>query len=363
MRDVPSIDQKSIEMFGLDPSDSARANAILASLGRDSMESVAAHALDLPERCVDAALWRCLAHHAPWPWLGAELNATLAHKCEQQDGRKLFCALIARQAHPDRESRGAPPHLAEPLARMGAIAGLSMASPRDLSTLGHRGRLALAKNIEAGLPLGLCARLDDPALGAWALPILYTPARHGDYSAMDERTRALLSSSLAEAVHARLGLSAEGGADGPRDLMLGFGPFSSMLELAPSLCAPLSLRSKIHRLRSSLIATPQGLACSVSFHRDSDMEWMRVALRPAETGFCLAGLDWPCGPGGHEEAFDRLLDTLSACEVEWCHQVVGIFDSQICLDCGEPVYPTPRHDPWRACFLEAGAPPDGSHPH
>lgn len=363
MRVVPSVGPECVKMFALDAPEAARANALLAALGRDSMDSVAKRALELPERCVDAALWSCLEHHAPWPWLGAELNATLERVSEQSDGRKLFCAIIARQADPGRASSSAPALLAGPLALMGALACPTMASPRDMALLGPLRRLALARSMELGASLGLPARLDDPALGAWALPILYTPLRHGDYRAMDERSRALLCSSLAEAVRGSLDLSAEGGLHGPRDLLLGLGPMSSILEAAPSLCAPLSLRCKIQQLRDSRIATPQGLACSVSFHRASDVEWMRVALRPTETGFCLAGIDWPCGRGGHEEAFNRLLDTLSACDVEWCHQVDGLFDAQACPSCGEPVYPTPSHAPWRSAFLEAGAPPDGSHRH
>jgi hypothetical protein len=361
MRAVPSVDQECIDMFALEAPDVARANAVLASLGRDSMASVASVAMELPERCVDAVLWRALASPAPWPWLGAELNATLSHRCEQHEGRKLFCALIARQSLPDHDPSLAPKDLDLSLSPLGAVACSTMASPHDMALLGSQRRLALAQSMESGPCLGLPQRADRPALGAWAMPILYTPERHGPYSSMDDRSRALLSASLAEAIQARLALNE--GAGAPRDVLLGFGPMSSILEMAPLLCAPMSLRAKIHQLCSTLMLSAPDLACSVSFHRDSEREWLRVALRPVLTGFCLSGLDWPCGPGGHEEAFDHLLDTLSACNIEWCHQVESVFDAQICPSCGEPIYPTPTHAPWREAFLEAGAPPDGSHRH
>ena len=225
----------------------------------------------------------------------------------------------------------------------------------------HR-RLGLAEALDAGEPHVLPPHPAPSALGAWALPILYSPRRHGSYNAMDAQTKALLSSSMADIVLEALkdDLCEDGS---PSSALLGIGPWSSLLAKAPSLCAPMSLRAKVIELGDALHIQPAEIAVSVSQHKQDGAQWMRIAIRPQATGLCFDGLDWPAGSEGLDAEFGRLLDTLTSCGIEWCHQVEGVFDAMDCPHCHKPIYPAPENPEWAQSALDAGVPPDGSHSH
>lgn len=364
MRHIPILDQDTIAMFALSGEDISLSHGLLCSMGRDSAASVVEQALQLPEKCVNAAMWSALRSCYPWPWLAADLDAQMLEASEERGGQKLLCALIACQAaSPGTRLPCAPSGVAAALASHGVICSPSMACPHDLASMGHRKRAALASALRDGDSFALPAWSPAPALGAWALPLLYTPSRFGPYHAMDAQRKALLSQSCADLIHAALRGENQNAEAQPQAVLLGLGPFCSILESAPSLCAPLSLRGKLHGLCQALMIAPSHVACSVSFHQDGTREFMRVGLRPNDTGFCLAGFDWSAHPHGLDHEFGRLLDALESCGIEWCYQVEGRYDSMLCPHCLEPIYPSPSHPAWSRMAIEAGAPPDGSHLH
>jgi hypothetical protein len=363
MRKIPSLDPATIAMFGLDGAQIRSARSILSSMGRDSAWSTRDLAFSAPENSAHAALWVALRADAPWPWLAAELEQGMNLKSEERNGCKLFCAIIARLGEPTRDPRLSPNEAIEALAGIGARCGTLMHCPAALSAMSPHKKLELAAQLEEGRASSAprLERGELPALGAWGMPVLYTPSRFGDYGSMPNKERGLLAASCSDLISAALdsGQSSEPATE----TLLGFGPFASILAQAPMLCAPLTLRAKAQRLCSALRLAPEDLACSVSFHACDDREWLRIGLRPAETGFCLDGFDWPAEHGGLDAQFGRLLQALEDNGVEWCHQVEGRFDALLCPDCGEPIYPNPAHEPWTRFCLEAGAPPDGSHKH
>ena len=353
MRFVPRLGPEEIALFGLDADGVAQAHELLDALGRDAIGAVARQALDLSSAACAGAIHAALNSPYPWPWLASELDASMAREAENFDGRKLFCAIIARAG--SAQDSLAPAGAREALARLGAFCSDEMTCPSEAQAMSHQAKRGLAEALEAGLPHPLPKRPLPTALGAWALPLLYTPSRHGPHDELPPKEAGLLAASLAEA------LDKAARAEGA--ILLGLGPWSSILERAPSLCAPLRLRAKIEQLASSIMIAPAELAVSVSFHEEDSSQWMRVALRPNATGFCLDGLDWPAGPDGLEAAFDSLLDALQDCGVEWCYQVEGTFGALVCETCGEPIYPAPAQPEWTQAALDAGAPPDGSHAH
>lgn len=363
MRKIPPLDPATIAMFGLDGAQVRSARAILSSMGKDSAWTTRDLAFASPENSAHAALWVALRASAPWPWLAAELEQGMKLKSEEFKGCKLFCAIVARLGEPERDPRRSPADAIGALEAIGAIASPRMHCPSVLAAMSPHQKLDLATALSSGCEFA--ARNDRsepaPALGAWAMPILYTPTRFGDYEAMPNIERGLLAASCADLISAAL----DSGRTGKpaTETLLGFGPFSSILSQAPMLCAPLTLRAKADRLCKALSLDPDELACSVSFHATDDREWLRVGLRPAETGFCLDGFDWPAEQGGLDAQFGRLLQTLEDNGIEWCHQVEGRYDALLCPECGEPIYPNPAHEPWTRFCLEAGAPPDGSHRH
>lgn len=348
-------------MFGLSERGVLEARGLLCAMGRDSASSVLEQAFAMGAPSVDAALWLALRAPYPWPWLGSDLHDQMIAASEELEGSKLFCALIGEL---DTGSGAAsPPEAIEALAGIGAYGSPAMACPSGLANMSPRQRKALVLALQARLDPQLPERAPRAALAVWAMPVLYEPARFGRYDLMGARDRGLLTQSCADLIGAALAGRAPGPLGGPSGVLLGFGPFDSILEKAPALSAPLALRTLAQHLTSELSAPAGQIACSVSFHADSEREWMRVALRPIETGFCLAGLDWPCAPEGLEFEFDRLVDTLSGIGISWCYKVEGRFGALFCHQCAEPIYPMPAHESWAKTALEAGTPPDGSHAH
>lgn len=360
MRVVPTIDQECADMFGLDAHGMADARHILSAMGRDTLERQSRHALNRPENRVHAAMWAALHAPYPWPWLAAELASGMVRAAEEEGGGKLFCAILARHGQSNTTDCLSTPAAIDACVCLGVICSARMCCPSDLTFLSTHKRRDLARSLASGTCLGLPPRAELQALAVWAMPLLYTPKNFGPYDSMDDSDRALLARSLADLLTEAFDQEAN---DAPRDILLGLGPMDSILRESPCLAAPLSFRVRLDRLASSLILHPSDIACSVSFHKEDDREWLRVALRPSATGFCLSGMDWPAMPGQSKEAFDRLLDTLGSCGVDSCHQVEGSFNASLCPQCGEPVYPMPRHEPWRLASMEAGVPLDGSHLH
>jgi hypothetical protein len=357
MRSIPRIDSDAAALFGLDADAVGACHALLDALGRDPIADVARQAMALESALSAAALHAALNAPYPWPWLATELDGAMAAQSENFDGFKLFCAIILRSGDGSAEDGLAPAGANAALAGCGACCAQEMTCPSEARAMSHQDKLALAESLGRGQPHQLPRRQAPTRLGAWALPVLYSPSRHGAHDLLDAKERGLLALSMAEALRKALD------GQGRGDALLGFGPWSSILNSAPSICAPARLRAKIAELTQTLMIEPSELAVSVSFHESEDAQWMRVALRPNATGFCLDGLDWPAGPGELDAEFDRLLDALENSGVEWCHQVEGTFDQLACPTCGEPVYPAPAHEPWREAALAAGAPPDGSHAH
>lgn len=362
MRVIPQITAEIATMFGLDPSQQAQAGLLLAMMGRDSLEAQSQTALDGCESVADAACWAALHAPYPWPWLAAELHEKIESRSEDFKGRKLFCALILRRGSGCVDDAIAPKGLSEALEELGSCCADTMTCPSEALRMSAHRRLGLAEALDAGEPHILPAHPAPPVLGAWALPILYRPSRHGSHKSMDDRSKSLLAASMADIVSSAL--SSDLADDGsPSSVLLGIGPWSAILSRAPSLCAPITLRAKIIELSSVLRISPEQIAVSVSQHRQDGANWMRIAIRPQASGLCLDGLDWPAGPEGLDAEFGRLLNTLSSSGIEWCYQVEGIFDAMACPHCDKPVYPAPENKDWAQSAIDAGTPPDGSHAH
>lgn len=155
MRVIPQITAEIATMFALDPSQAAQAAALLAAMGRDSLETQSQTALDGCENVADAACWAALHAPYPWPWLAAELHEKIESRSEDFKGRKLFCALILRRGSGSVEDAVAPKGLSEALGELGACCADAMTCPSEALRMSAHRRLGLAEALDAGEPHGL----------------------------------------------------------------------------------------------------------------------------------------------------------------------------------------------------------------
>ena len=363
MRIEMKLDHETIMMFGLNSEEISHGNELLSLLGLISPDSLAKKALGCPEKSTHAAIYRALRAPYPWAWQAAELDDCLAIAAENFEGCKLFCALIA---HSEKEGSlegtlKTPSSMMEDIKKLGAIPCPFLIPAHVVSSWSHHQTKSFAQQLYEGKIPDFKKEIKSGALSAWALPILYKTTKYGAYEDLDNISRGLLTQSLADAIS-----NAYGKKENEKeitDVLMGLGSFRDLMNQAQSLCAPINLRAKVNNLCESVRIKPEDLAVSVSFHEGEMGFFMRIGIRPNDTGFCLSGLDWPTLDFMDDQEFDRLLTTLTNIGIEWCYQVEGEYDDLLCPKCLEPIYPNPVHKDWKKAALDAGAPPDGSHTH
>lgn len=183
-------------------------------------------------------------------------------------------------------------------------------------------------------------------------------AGRGEWDAMSSADQGLALASFMDLCSAGWGAGMAAG--------VAAGSFSHALRQAHAVGCPIALRALVLTACGSTRSEPVDLAASCSLHSADELggAFWRIAARAKDTGFFLAGLDWPLNGMSSDEAFyDGVIRELSELGVDECYVVSGDYDAHLCDRCLEPLYPVPDHAPWREAALASDLNPNGEHFH